>query len=137
MRQYRSEFIVRLDLLEPGDGVALKNPKNIFAPLRSHLPPPPPPPKPPEPPPPPPPPTPEELAIERARRELGQFRYLGYMNKGPGMDQAFLARGEELFIVNQGDTVSGSILLKEVTSGYVTLQEIHTLIEMTLTISGT
>lgn len=130
------EYVVRVDLLEERPPVTLGNPKNIFAPVRAFLPPPPPPPRPPEPPPPPPLPTPEELAIEQARRDLGQFRYLGYLNKGLGGAHAFLARGEDLFIVGKGQSVSGSIVIKDLNSSYVTLQETTTQIEMRLTISG-
>jgi hypothetical protein len=74
--------------------------------------------------------------MEQARRELSQFRYMGYLNKGPGRDQAFLAREGNLYIVGKGQTVFGTIFLKEVTSSYVILQEKNTQLEITLTISG-
>ena len=132
----QSGFTVRLDLLEDRLKIALNNPRNVFAPLQIYLPAPPAPPQPAEPPPPPPPPTPEELAIQQARRDLGQFRYLGYLNKGQGRDQAFLARDRELFIVGKGQTISGTIYLKDLTSSYVILQEKNTHVEVTLNISG-
>jgi len=131
-----SGMIVQLDRLKDRSVVTLKNTKNIFAPIQTRLPPPPPPPAPLPPPSPPPPPTPEELALEQARRDLSQFRYIGYLNKGPGRDQAFLAREGNLFIVGKGQIISGTIYLKEVTSSYVILQEKNTQLEITLTISG-
>lgn len=132
-----SPLLVRLDLLKERAAISLRHNKNIFAPVRVYLPPPPPSPLPPPPPElPPPPPSPEELAIEQARRDLSQFRYLGYLNKGPGNEQAFLARQQELFIVGKGQPVSGTIVLKELTSSYVILQESNTRVEVTLTISG-
>jgi hypothetical protein len=103
---------VQLDRLKDRESVNLKHSKNIFASLQTFIVPPPPPPPPPPLPPPPPPPTPEDLAREQARQELSQFRYLGYLNKGPGQDQAFLARDRELFIVGKGEIVSGSIYLR-------------------------
>ncbi len=131
-----SGMAVQLDRLKDRATVPLKHSKNIFASLQTFIAPPPPPPPSPPPPPPPPPPTPEELAREQARQELSHFRYLGYLNKGPGQDQAFLARERELFIVGKGEIVSGSIYLKEVTSSYVILQEKNSQLEITLTISG-
>jgi hypothetical protein len=67
---------------------------------------------------------------------LSQYRYIGYLNKGNGNDQAFLAREGNLFIVGKGQTVSGTIYLKEVTSSFVILQEKNTQLEITLAISG-
>lgn len=131
-----SGMTVQLDRLKDRPGITLGNPKNIFASLQTWIAPPPPPPAPPPLPSPPPPPTPEELAREQARRDLSQFRYLGYLNKGLGQDQAFLARERELFIVGKGQIVFGSIYLKEVTSSFVILQEKNTQLEITLTISG-
>ncbi len=131
-----SGMTVHLDRLKDRATVTLKHSKNIFASLQTFIAPPPSPPPPLPPPPPPPPPTPEELAREQARHDLSQFRYLGYLNKGPGQDQAFLARERELFIVGKGEIVSGSIYLKEVTSSYVILQEKNSQLEITLTISG-
>ncbi len=83
--QARTPLTIRLDLLEGRTQVVLKKTKNVFAPIRRYVPPPPPLPSDPPPqalPPPsaPPPPTPEELAMERARRQLGQFRFLGFFS---------------------------------------------------------
>ncbi len=81
----------------------------------------------------PPPPTPEELAAQAARGELAQFRYLGYLNRG-GESQAFLAKGTELFIVKNSQTIEQSVVVKAVTPVQVVLQEIRTRVEQTVPI---
>lgn len=75
-------------------------------------------------PPAPPPPTPEELARqqealaaqaaqqqEQLRRkqlqeQMGQYRYLGYVNQN-GVQKAFLGKGREIYIIRLGDTLEG------------------------------
>lgn len=132
-----SDLIVRLDLLKGRPGAEGGNPKNIFVPIEAFLPPPPLPPSPPQPPPLPPPlpgPTAEELAAQRARQELGQFRYLGYLNRGKS-EQAFLSRGKTLFIVKRGDTIQGQFILNELEANHITIKDQQTNLKVTITLS--
>lgn len=135
-----SDLIVRLDLLKGRPKAEGGNPKNIFVPIEAFLPPPPPPsPPPPLPPPPSPPPTPpgptaEELAIMKARQELGQFRYLGYLNR-EGREEAFLSRGKTLFIVKRGDTIQGQFILNDLEANHITIKDQQTNLEVTITLS--
>jgi hypothetical protein len=80
-------------------------------------------------------PTPEEIAAERARQELSQFRVLGYLNKGD-REEVFLARGGELFIAHQGELIQGQYFLKELGSGRVVLQDRATNVEVTIVVSS-
>jgi hypothetical protein len=128
---------VKVELLD-SPRAAVDSPRNIFAPVQVYLPPPPPPPPAPTPappPPPPPPPTPEELAAQAARTELGQYKYLGYV-EGGGRGRAFLSRGKDLFTVARGESLVGGILLKDLTPSYVVLVDPPTQIELTVPLSG-
>jgi hypothetical protein len=129
----RHDLILRLDLLNqeppaPGSGL-----KNLFLPLHYE------PPKSLTPPttlpPPPPPPSPEEIAAEQARQQLSQFRYLGYLNRGD-KEQAFLSKGNDLFIVKRGDAIIGTFLLKEANSNFAVIQDSATKVEITLALTG-
>ena len=66
--------------------------------------------------------TPEELALQAARQELAQFRYLGYLNRS-GRDEAFLGKGNTLHIAKTGETIEQRILVKTITPSGVMLQE--------------
>ncbi|MBI3607701.1 MAG: hypothetical protein HY207_07025 [Nitrospirae bacterium] len=132
------ELRVKVEFLNPSR-VPVESPRNIFAPVQVYVPPPPPappPPPPPAPPPPPPPPSPEELAAQRARSELAQYKYLGYV-AGGGHERAFLSRGKDLFTVARGESLVGGIILKDVTPSYVILLEPQARIEVTVALSGT
>ena len=98
-------------------------PRNIFAPLgRQHMPvqqdtkmaspsrpttitPPPPPP--------PPGPSAADLAGQRARQQLNQFRFLGYLTKG-GESQAFLTNGQAIYIAKQGEMLEGRVQVHKI-----------------------
>ena len=116
------------DVLEhPRQSVTLAKPRNIFNPLNLKKPissgqiaiapktPVPVTPKVKEPPPPPirQGPSPEELAAQRARQQLNQYRFLGYLKKG-GESQAFLTNGQAIYIVKQGETVEGRIHINKI-----------------------
>ncbi len=58
-------------------------------------------------------PSPLELATQRAQQQLRQFRFLGYLKKG-GEQQAFLTKGQAIYIVKQGATVEGNILVSRI-----------------------
>ncbi len=72
----------------------------------------------------PPPPTPEELAQQQEalrrqqlQEQMAQYRYLGYVNRN-GVQQAFLGKGREIYIIREGDTLEGKfqVALIEATS---------------------
>ena len=58
-------------------------------------------------------PSPLELATKRAQEQLRQFRFLGYLKKG-GERQAFLTKGQAIYIVKQGATVDGNIQVSRI-----------------------
>jgi len=130
------DLALKLELLNIKSPPPGKEFKNLFLPL--HYEPPrsaSPPPLTPPPPPPPPPPSPEEIAAQRARGELSQFRYLGYLNRAD-REQAFLSRGNDLFIVKRGEAITGTYQLKEVNNNFAVIQDTATKVEITLALSG-
>lgn len=67
----------------------------------------------PSPPPPPPGPSAAELAEQRARQQLNQFRFLGYLTKG-GESQAFLTNGQAIYIIKQGEMLEGRVQVNKI-----------------------
>jgi hypothetical protein len=63
--------------------------------------------------PPPPGPSPADLAAQRARQQLNQFRFLGYLTKG-GESQAFLTNGQAIYIVKQGEMLEGQVQVNKI-----------------------
>ncbi|MDT3779789.1 hypothetical protein PJI16_19700 [Nitrospira sp. MA-1] len=110
------------DFPNPRQTVTFSLPRNIFAPLgmaqiarqdtnkatTSRLAKAAPSPTPPPPQPPPPGPSFADLAGQRAREQLNQFRFLGYLTKG-GESQAFLTNGQAIYIVKQGEILDGRV----------------------------
>lgn len=98
----------------------LKNPRNIFASLKNPVVPKkvqaPPPPKRQSPPSPqsyrpPPQPTglsPAELAARQAKEEMQQYQFFGYLTK-EGIQQGFLSRGQDIYIVKQGESLRDNL----------------------------
>ncbi|MFA9561295.1 MAG: hypothetical protein ACERKU_03085 [Nitrospirota bacterium] len=62
---------------------------------------------------PPPGPSPSDLAAQRARQQLNQFRFLGYLTKG-GESQAFLTNGQAIYIVKQGEMMEGQVQVNKI-----------------------
>lgn len=58
-------------------------------------------------------PSPSDLAAQRARQQLNQFRFLGYLTKG-GESQAFLTNGQAIYIVKQGEMLEGQIQVNKI-----------------------
>ena len=58
-------------------------------------------------------PSPADLAAERARQQLNQFRFLGYLTKG-GESQAFLTNGQSIYIVKQGEMLEGQVQVNKI-----------------------
>lgn len=101
----------------------LKNPRNIFAPLKTPV-------APkniqpsiqaPEPTPSPsiPPPTavtgpsPAELTAQQAKEEMRQYKFLGYLTK-EGVRQGFLSKNETIYIVKAGETLEKDITIRSI-----------------------
>ncbi len=100
-------------------------------------------------PPAPPPPTPEELAaqeaqrqaelarqqkeqaVQQARKVMGQYRFLGYLTRN-GAPQAFLGKGNDIYIVKTGETVEGKIQVTTIDATKVKLVEQTTSTEASL-----
>ncbi len=70
-------------------------------------------PPPPSPQPPPSGPSFADLAGQRAREQLNQFRFLGYLTKG-GESQAFLTNGQAIYIVKQGEMLEGRVQVHKI-----------------------
>jgi Tfp pilus assembly protein PilP len=58
-------------------------------------------------------PSAEELAGQRARQQLNQFKFLGYLTKG-GESQAFLTNGQAIYIVKQGEILEGRVQVNKI-----------------------
>jgi len=101
--------------------VKFSRPRNIFAPLglrktvvaKKDIPVPPSPTPNMAPPPASPAPSPGDLAAQRARQQLNQFRFLGYLTKG-GESQAFLTNGQAIYIVKQGEMLEGQVQVNKI-----------------------
>ena len=101
------------------------------------------------PPPPPPPPTPEELAaqrererveqerqsreraIQQARQQMTQYRFLGYLSQN-GEPQAFLGKGTDLYILKVGEIVEGQIQVGRIEPLSLTLHAPTLAVESTI-----
>jgi len=110
--------------------------RNLFQPWR--------PPRPPAPikkveaPPPPagpPPKTPEELAEEAARAELGQIKLVGVVFRRDKW-QAFLVKGEQLFMVHAGEKVGDRFRVEAIRSDSVQLNDPASHVNGQIQVSG-
>jgi len=73
----------------------------------------------------------KEQAIQQARKAMGQYRFLGYLTRN-GAPQAFLGKGNEIYIVKTGETVEGKIQVTTIDSTTVKLTEQTTSTETSL-----
>jgi hypothetical protein len=120
------DFQLRVGFVAPDAPPAARN---LFQP---RLPPPPPPKKvevaaaPPPPPPPapagPPPKTAEELAEEAAQAELKQIKLVGVVFRGE-KGQAFLVKGDQLYMVNAGGRVGERFLVEAIRPDSIQLKD--------------
>jgi hypothetical protein len=69
-----------------------------------------------------------EIARQAAMRELGAFRFLGFLEQD-GVAQAFLARGNELYVVANGDSVDGRYVVTVLDTSSVKIRATSTGIE--------
>ena len=112
-----------LNISESKRTMTLKNPRNIFAPLkrpevpkkaqappnRPSLPPSPVQPTPSQPTG----PSPAELAARQAKEEMQQYKFLGYLTK-KGVRQGFLSKGQEIYIVKHGERFKDDLQVKSI-----------------------
>lgn len=57
--------------------------------------------------------SPTELAAGQAKEEMRQYRFLGYMTKA-GIQQGFLGKGQEIYIVKQGERFKDDLEIKSI-----------------------
>lgn len=79
----------------------------------------------------------EKLLRQQAvSAELGQFRYLGYLQVGNTPKQrqplALLMKNEDLHMVHAGETIEDRVLVKSITPDGITLQETESRVEQTV-----
>lgn len=72
-----------------------------------------------------------EMARLEAVRELGAFRFLGFLEQD-GVAQAFLARGNELYVVANGDSVDGRYVITVLDTSSVKIRATSTGVETTI-----
>ena len=115
--------------------MTLKNPRNIFAPLKNphvpktvkapppqHVPPPSLQPSRPLPSTQPVGPFSAELAVRQAEQEMQQYKFLGYLTK-EGVQQGFLSKGQEIYIVKQGEVFENDLEIKSIGSTEIVLSK--------------
>ena len=64
-------------------------------------------------------------------RELGAFRFLGFLEQ-TGVAQAFLARGNELYVVANGDAIDGRYVITVLDTSSVKIRATSTGVETTI-----
>jgi hypothetical protein len=69
-----------------------------------------------------------EMARRESMRELGAFRFLGFLEQD-GVAQAFLARGNELYVVANGDAVDGRYVITVLDTSSVKIRATSTGVE--------
>jgi len=88
-----------------------------------------------EPPPGPPPKTPEQLAEEAARAELGQIKLVGVVFRGE-KGQAFLVKGDQLYMVQAGGKVGERFLVEAIRADSIQLTDPATRVNGQIPVSG-
>jgi hypothetical protein len=72
-----------------------------------------------------------EMARLEAVRELGAFRFLGFLEQN-GVAQAFLARGNEIYVVANGAAVDGRYVVTVLDTSSVKIRATSTGVEATI-----
>ena len=72
-----------------------------------------------------------EMARLEAVRELGTFRFLGFLEQN-GVAQAFLARGNEIYVVADGAAVDGRYVVTVLDTSSVKIRATSTGVEATI-----
>lgn len=70
----------------------------------------------------------EESLIRQAKDSMAQYRYLGYVYRS-GSNQAFLGKGNEIHILQEGDILEGRFLVGAINATNVILREGKTNVE--------
>ncbi len=86
-------------------------------------------------PPAPPPKTPEQLEEEAARAELAQIKLVGVVFRGD-RGQAFLTKGDQVYLTFSGDKVGDRFTVESVTTDAVQLKDLKTNVTGRISISG-
>ena len=73
----------------------------------------------------------EELMLKQVREQMGQYRYLGYLNQ-QGVHKAFVGKGNDIYIIRKGDKLDGKFLVSAIDPMSVTLKEPITSLETSL-----
>jgi hypothetical protein len=73
----------------------------------------------------------EELNLKQVREQMGQYRYLGYLNQ-QGVHKAFVGKGKDIYILRKGDTLDGKFLVASIDPMTVKLKEPTTSLETSL-----
>ena len=73
----------------------------------------------------------EELKLKQVREQMGQYRYLGYLNQ-QGVHKAFVGKGTDIYIIRKGDKLDGKFLVSAIDPTSVTLKEPITSLETSL-----
>ena len=60
------------------------------------------------------------MAIQQARQQLTQYRFLGYLTTN-GEPQGFVGKGQDLFIVRNGEVLEGQVVVSQIEETSVTL----------------
>ncbi len=76
-------------------------------------------------------PSPEDLAAAQARKQMAQFRALGFSEEG-GTPLAFLGKGNKIYIAQVGEELEDRIIVAAITGTAVRLRETRTRLETTL-----
>ena len=73
----------------------------------------------------------EELMLKQVREQMGQYRYLGYLNQ-QGVQKAFVGKGKDIYILRKGDTLDGKFLVASIDPATVKLKEPTTSLETSI-----
>jgi hypothetical protein len=76
-----------------------------------------------------------ELVAKQLRERMEQFRILGYAQRA-GSSQAFLAKGSDIYVVQQGDLLDGKFIVSLINGQGVTIQEPSFHMERIIEIKG-
>ena len=71
----------------------------------------------------------------QVREQMGQYRYLGYLNQ-QGVHKAFVGKGTDIYIIRKGDTLDGKFLVSAIDPTSVKLKEPITSLETSLDLTN-
>ncbi|WP_447973538.1 hypothetical protein [Nitrospira sp. Kam-Ns4a] len=77
------------------------------------------------------PPAPEVLAAQKAREQMAQYRFLGYLTQD-GEDLVFLRKGQAIYLLKAGDMLEDRIQVKTIDATSVKLLHLPTRVEATV-----